>query len=183
MGYYFIKEKRTTLDASEMSESESAGLAMGVGALFVGILFLLVIAWMLIAFGVLFFILNMGALFRNHGRKFILCLVPFYNIYLCSKILVKKGWVLWAIFITLPLMLGCVTGNITVFAEFQIGNILFFCSLLILNFVLVGYFNYQISKITGAVGKGYGFRTFLDCFPIVSWVTLAIFLLRDMRKY
>lgn len=179
MGYYFIKEKRTTLDASEMSEGESSLLALGT----IGIVFLIILAYVSVFVAVALITVNMGALFRNHGKKFVLCLVPFYNLYLCSKLLVKNGWILWGILITLPVMLGCVSGGFSIFTEFPIGNIILFCIVLILNFVLTGYFNYQISKITGAVGKGYALRKFLDCFPIVSGITLAIFLVKDMGKY
>lgn len=91
MGYYFIKEKRTTLDASEMSEGESSLLALGT----IGIVFLIILAYVSVFVAVALITVNMGALFRNHGKKFVLCLVPFYNLYLCSKLLVKNGWILW----------------------------------------------------------------------------------------
>ena len=56
-------------------------------------------------------------------------------------------------------------------------------SLVILHFWLVGYFNRQISKLDGVDWIGYKKRVFMDVCPIISWITLAIFLVRDMRKY
>lgn len=179
MGYYILKDKRGPL---EMSEAESSLISLGT------IIFLVIIAVMYLSVigAVIIITINCGALFRNHGRKFAWCLVPVYNLFLSSKILTGKGLVLPGIISTFCVNAICVFGLLN--DNFNLGtggkivcSVLTF-SLVILHFWLVGYFNRQISKLAGVGWKGYRKIVFMDVCPIFSWITLAIFLIRDMGK-
>lgn len=180
MGYYILKDKRGPL---EMSETEGLLLSLAT------FIFMAIIALIYLSIiGALILItLNCGALFRNHGRKFAWCFVPVYNLFLCSKILTGKGLVLLGIISTFYVDAIFVYGLLN--DSFNFGAVgiavcsVLTISLVILHFWLVGYFNRQISKLDGVDWIGYKKRVFMDVCPIISWITLAIFLVRDMRKY
>lgn len=166
-------EKRSTTD---LSESEKNLLGLGAIAVFA----IIALIYMSIIGAIILITINCGALFRNHGKKFFLCLIPVYNIYLCSKLLMKKGWYLLCMLFSFLLPFYFVTGTVI---PYPAVNILCFIFFLIINMILTGYFNHCISKIAGATGAGYGMRRFLDWCPVISWIVFAVFLVKDMGKY
>lgn len=179
MRYYIMKEKRGSLD---MSETECAIISLGM------IVFIVIVMaiYLSVVGAAIIITINCGALFRNHGRKFALCFVPVYNLYLCSKILTGKGLVLLGIIATLCVdavsVFGLLNGNLNFAGVGKVLWTIVTILLVIFHFYLVGYFNCQISRLSGVNEQGDRRRRFLDVCPVISWIVFAVFLVKDMGK-